>query len=76
MLNTGMKSITGEHLQLAPQHVILGGQGEVHPLWGEKEKPSFPKIGRKQEKKLLVKHLSHTPLNESHTCKRHFIATH
>ena len=45
MLNTGMKSITGVHLQLAPQHLILGGQGELHPLWEKRNNPSFSKIG-------------------------------
>ena len=44
MLNTGMKSITGVHLQLAPQHLILGGQGEMYPLWEERNNSSFSKI--------------------------------
>ena len=67
MFNTGMKSITGVHLQHAPQHLILGEQGEMHPLWEKRNNPSFSKIRGTGEETTctIVKHLSHTHLHKS-----------
>ena len=79
MLNTGMKSSLGEYLHFAPYHAILGGRilcGRRCILCERRENPSYFKNWGKQEKKLLIKHLSHVPLGESSMCKKHIVETH